>query len=184
MAERTINERFQDLIDERKALYKRNNWHWPTPSEAAEAVQQYLEEYRSRQAKQPCVKLDDDYSQIDDESSCDESYCDDCSSIDEPTYEPTYEPSYEPLRRYTELSIRRQNKLSNRTQYKLPFKPPFLTSSQADDVAVDTSCDSITQGVVFAVDELTSTSWHRDVFTYVDRWKHRAGKQHNDDILG
>jgi hypothetical protein len=64
-------------------------------------------------------------------------------------------------------------------QVKLPFKSP-----QADDVAVDTSCDSIIQGVVFTVDELTSAGWHRDVFTCVDRWKHRAGKQHGDDILG
>jgi hypothetical protein len=132
-----------------------------------------------------------------DEPSADEPSYDDRSLINEPYDElydepceepcqikPSCKPVYEPLRRYAELSIRRQNKLSNRTQFKLPFKLPFkppFKSPPADDVA-DTPGESIIQGVII-VDRVSLACWHRDVFTCIDRWKHRAGRQHGDSML-
>jgi hypothetical protein len=122
---------------------------------------------------------------LDDEAPVDEALCDEPSceeqpsadepSCDEPSYdkpsdetlcqiEPPCKPAYE---RSIKPSIRHQNKPSNRMQLELPsFKSP-----QADDVA-DTPGDSIIQGVI-AVDGPSLACWHRDAFTYVDRWKHR-----------
>jgi hypothetical protein len=118
---------------------------------------------------------DDDYSQIDE--PCDELYNEPCKDASSCQIEPPCKSAYEPFRHRVKLSIRHQ-KPSNRTQLELPsFKSP-----PADDV-VDTPCGSIIQGVI-AVDGVSLACWHRDVFTCVDRWKHRAGKQHGDSMLG
>jgi hypothetical protein len=100
------------------------------------------------------------------EPSCNEPSNDTPCQIESPC-KPVYERSTESLRHRVKLSIRHQNKLSNQTQLKPSFKSPY-----ANDVA-NTPCDSIIQGVIIAVDELTSAGWYWDVFTFVDRWKHR-----------
>jgi hypothetical protein len=122
-----------------------------------------------------------------DEALCDEPSCEEQPSVDEPScdetpcqiepcqIEPPCKSIYEPLRHRVKLLICQYN-TSTRTQ----LEPSLF---RADDVA-DTPGESIIQGVIIAVDELTSAGWYRDVFTCVDRWKHRAGKQHGDDILG
>jgi hypothetical protein len=96
-----------------------------------------------------------------DEAPCDNKPCD-----DEP-HGPTQDDSLYPTKRAFKRAFLRvfpatKTSPRNRTQLDTPFKPSY-----ADDVAFNTLCDSVTQGVI-AVDDLTLASWFKDVFTFVD----------------
>jgi hypothetical protein len=176
---RDILDQLLLLCEDMRAAFKRIDSRLDT-------IERRLDNLENASLQAPALAVVDDEAPSD-EPSCEEQFCDDELSADEPScdepsdascqIEPSCKPAYEPLRHRVKLSIRHQNKPSNRTQ----IKPPSL--SQADDV-VDTPCDSIIQGVIIVVDGVSLACWHRDVFTWVDRWRHRAGKQHGDITLG
>jgi hypothetical protein len=164
----------QDILDQLILLYE-------DIRASFRSINRRLDNLEARIAPAPTAPIDEEAPS--DEPSCEEQFYDDELSIDEPSdddcsqidelceeliqdasscqIEPPCKPAYE---RSIKPSIRHQNKPSNRMQLELPsFKSP-----QADDVA-DTPGDSIIQGVIVTVDGLSLLSWHRDVFTCVDR---------------